>query len=58
MGFRYLVIARTEHAWVVERYWLRNEQTLFKVRAELMRDRFVATIQVIELQEQQEQKSA
>lgn len=55
---RFLIVALSFHGVVLERYWLIREATMWRVRAELQRDRSVEAIQVIELDKEQERKSA
>ncbi len=49
MAIRYLVVAKSAHGYEVERYWLRQEATLWQVRASLQRDRSIVFVNVIEL---------
>ncbi len=55
---RYLVLGYSTHGYLLERYWLIRESTMWRVRAMLQRDWSIWRIEVIELAQEQEAQAS
>lgn len=56
--FRYLLLGRNRFGLILIRYWIRTEQGLWRAQAEMSVDPHIVRVDVLELEQEQEEKAS